>query len=83
MNVKNLDLNTNLKLVGLVPLKLIGHCKTYAGGYQEHHFTITEVGTPCTTEVGSGYELTAADGSKEYFQTLKEALQQCYLNWGE
>lgn len=75
MNVKNLDLNTNLKLVGLVPLKLTGHCKTYAGGYQEHHFTILEV--------GNGYELAAADGSKEYFQTLKEALQQCYLNWGE
>ena len=75
MNVKDLDLNTNLKLVGLVPLKLTGHCKTYTPTYQEHHFTILEV--------GDGYELTAADGSKEYFQELRQALQQCYLNWGE
>lgn len=74
MNVKDLDLNTNLKLVGLVPLKLTGYCKTYAPTYQEHHFTILESGT--------GYQLTAPCGSEEYFHTLKEALQQCYLNWG-
>lgn len=65
--MKELDLNTNLKLVGLVPLKLQGCCG-------DTHFTIMEV--------GSGYELTSAGGSKEYFQTLKETLQQCYLNWG-
>ena len=74
MNVKDLDLNTNLKLVGLVPLKLTGHCKTYAGGYQEHHFTILEA--------DSGYQLIGSDSSVESFHTLKEALQQCYLNWG-
>lgn len=75
MSIKDLELNTTLKLVGLTPLKLAGYCRNYTPTYQEHHFTITEV--------GNGYELTAADGSKEYFQTLKEALQQCFLNWGE
>lgn len=74
MNVKDLDLSTNLKLVGLVPLKLTGCCKTYSPTYQEHHFTILEA--------GSGYQLTGSDGSVESFHTLKEALQQCYLNWG-
>lgn len=74
MSIKDLDLNTSLKLVGLVPLKLTGHCKTYTPTYQEHHFTILEAGI--------GYQLNGPDGSEEYFQTLKEALQQCYLNWG-
>ena len=68
------DLNTFFKLAAPAPLKLTGYCRNYAGGYQEHHFTITEV--------GNGYELAGADGSKEHFQELKEALQQCYLNWG-
>lgn len=75
MNVKDLDLNTNLKLVGLVPLKLTGYCKTYAGGYQEHHFTILEV--------GDAYQLTGPDHFEQSYMTLKEALQDCYLNFGE
>lgn len=82
MTIKDLDLNTSLKLVGLAPLKMTGYCRVYTPSYQEHHFVITEVGNGCITEVGKGYELAAADGSKEYFQTLKEAIQQCYLNWG-
>ena len=69
------DLNTSLKLVGLVPLKLTGYCRVYMPSYQEHHFTITEV--------DDGYELIGADGWREHFQELKEALQQCYLEWGE
>lgn len=73
MSIKDLDLNTNLKLVGLVPLKLTGYTETHTPTYQEHHFVITEVGT--------GYELAGADGTREYFQDLKLALQQCYLNW--
>lgn len=73
MNMKDLDLHFDV--VCLAPLKLTGRCG-------ETHFTITEVGTAYTTEVGRGYELTAADGSKEYFQTLKAVMQQCYLNWG-
>ena len=72
MNAK--DLNTNLKLVDLVPLKLTGYCRTYTPTYQEHDFTILESGT--------GYQLIGSDGSEEHFQTLKEAIQQCYLNWG-
>ena len=75
MSIKDLDLNTSLKLVGLVPLKLTGHCKTYTPTYQEHHFTILED--------GDAYQLTGHDGFEERYSTLKEALQQCYLSWGE
>lgn len=73
MNVK--DLNTSLKLVGLVPLKMTGYCRVYTPSYREHHFTILEVDT--------GYQLIGADDFVEHFHTLKEALQQCYLNWGD
>jgi glyoxylate utilization-related uncharacterized protein len=75
MNVKDLDFNLNLKLVSLVPLKLAGYCKTYAGGYKEHHFTILEV--------NAAYQLIGPNHFDQSYMTLKEALQDCYLNWGE
>ncbi|HUH57231.1 MAG TPA: hypothetical protein VL020_01800 [Pseudomonadales bacterium] len=68
MNIEDLDTNTTLKLVGLVPLELIGNCNG-------HNLTILEV--------SDGYQLTGSDNFNETYTTLKEAIQQCYLTWGE
>lgn len=66
----NLKLNTTFELVGVAPLKL-------AGRSGEGRFTILEV--------DNGYLVTGPDWDDydEVFFTLKEAIQQCYLNWGE
>lgn len=59
--------NTDLKVAGLAPLKLVGRC-------HGHEFTILEV--------DDGYLLIDSDGFDDSFFTVKEALAQCWLNWG-
>ena len=72
--MKNIDLklNTTLNLVGLAPLKLTGHC---VANKLVQHFSIMEV--------DDGYVLTDGAGYEETFFTLKEALQNCWMEWGE
>lgn len=59
--------NTDLKVAGLAPLRLVGRCNG-------HEFTILEV--------DDGYLLIDSDGFDDSFFTVKEALAQCWLNWG-
>lgn len=61
------DLNLNFEVVGLAPLKLFGRCG-------DVNFMILEV--------DDVYKLSGSDGSLHTHLTLKEALQDCYLNWG-
>lgn len=72
MNFKDLDLN--LEVVDLAPLKLRGRCG-------EVNFTILEVDDPYRL-TGSDYRLTGPNGYDDSFFTLKAALHECYLNWG-
>lgn len=66
-----MKLNTTLELVGVDPLKLTGRC---VANNCVQDFTIMEV--------DDGYFLTDGAGYEETFSTLKEALQNCWMEWG-
>lgn len=72
MKYVDLGLNTSLELVGLDPLKLTGRCVVNKS-WQD--FMIIEV--------DDGYFLTDWAGYEETFSTLKEALMNCWMEWGD
>lgn len=61
------DLDLHFEVIELAPLELSGRC-------DEVNFTIVEV--------NDVYMLSGSDGYDELFLSLKEAMQQCWLNWG-